>query len=124
MGFSLLKLGNKSSTRKETTELVPVKKQESTEITVTNGVRGHIVQVRPKEISCGGQKRHVDPYQLMGMIKSITQTIGEYKNLDNAFADFATSGLRKTRRDMVSQLEEHFKIHWAIGEDGRSVFYL
>lgn len=84
-----------------------------------------LVQVRPKAITIGGQKVPVDPYQLMRIIKRLTQNIGEYKESETPHAKYIVTALRKCRGDAVSDLEHHFHIHWQIDEEtGQSVFYM
>jgi len=104
-------------------ELAP--SNTDSDLVISNGGRGgQMVKVRAKEIQVGGKLRNLDPYQLMGMIKSVTLTIGEYKRLDNAYSDFVLRGLRESRRNMISTLEEHFRIHWSVAENGDSQFYM
>jgi hypothetical protein len=95
-----------------------------TELVVNNGARGQAIQVRAKEIMVAGKYRMVDPYQLMAMIKNVTQSIGEYKGMDNMFGDMVVGGFRKIRRDMVAQLEENFRIRWSLDDSGVSTFVL
>jgi hypothetical protein len=67
----------------------------------------------------------LDVEQLIGMIKHITQTIGEYKRTDNAMKDYVIPGLRKMRRQMVDDLECHFHVHWKIDEEtGQCIFWV
>ena len=104
---------------------VPVVVSATESITVTNGARGgQIVRVRAREMSICGNKRMVDPYELMRMIKNVTQTIGEYKDSDNAFGDFVVTAMRKARQDMVSRLSETFHIHWGIDDNGKTYFFM
>lgn len=111
-------------------ELVPID-VEGNDIVVHQGAiapvkqNGAVVRVRSRQLKIAGQVYTVDPQQLMRMIRQVTQTIGEYKDQDNPYAEYVVRGMRKTRSDMVSDLEHHFKIHWQIDEaDGRSVFYM
>ena len=86
---------------------------------------GTAVQVRAKPLKINGKVYDVDPKQLIRMIKQITQTIGEYKERDNVYSGYVVSALRKCRSDMISDLEQHFHIHWEIDEaSGRSIFYM
>ena len=85
---------------------------------------GAVVQVRAKEIMVAGKKVTLDPYQLIRMIKQVTQTIGEYKGQNNPYALYVVKGMRKIRCDMVSDLEHNFRINWQVGDDGTSVFYM
>lgn len=88
--------------------------------------RSHgMVQFQRKAITINGQTRDISAEQLMGMIKNITQTIGEYKKMDNPMKDYVIPGLRKIRRDMVNDLEHHFHIHWKIEEpSGECIFFV
>jgi hypothetical protein len=85
---------------------------------------GITVRVSPKEIMVGRNYRMVDPQELISMIRNITQSIGEYKAMNNAYGDFVIGGMRKIRRDIVAQLESNFRIHWRLDDDGNSIFYL
>lgn len=127
--------------RKQSTELVPVEKKK-TELAPRKGelanvmpednpplapivVHGMTVLVRPKSVMISGKKHEIDPYQLMRMIKRVTQTIGEYNKVDGPYAAYIVTALRKARGDMVSDLEHHFRIHWQIDQNtGQSVFYM
>jgi hypothetical protein len=100
----------------------PVARQDT--ITVSNGFRGQEIRVRAKQINVDGHLHMVDPYQLMGMIKNVTQTIGKYKNMQTLYGDLVVTGLRKVRRDMVSHLESNFRIHWGLDEQSVSMFYM
>lgn len=87
--------------------------------------KGEMVQVRAKPIKIAGKTYNIDPRQLIRMIKQVTQTIGEYKDKDNPYANYVIGALRKARSDMVSDLEQHFGINWEIDEaSGRSIFYM
>jgi len=84
-----------------------------------------LVQVRSKELMIAGQKRKVDPYQLIRMIKRVTQNIGEYKDSDDVYSALICGALRKARGDLVTILESEFHIHWQINQDtGESVFFM
>lgn len=84
----------------------------------------NIVQIKSKEIVIAGEKHKVDPYQLIRMIKRVTQNIGEYKGTeDDVYSAVIVGALRKARGDLVGVLEKNFNIHWQIGDDGTSIFY-
>jgi len=75
-----------------------------------------------KTISIGGQNFDIDAPTFIRMIKQITQAIGEYKRMDNVYSRYIIPSLRKSRSDMLSDLEQHFHVKWEI-VDGQSVFY-
>ncbi len=84
-----------------------------------------LVQVRSKELMVAGKKRKVDPYQLIRIIKRVTQNIGEYKGYEDVYSSVIVGALRKARGDLVNILEDEFHIHWQINADtGESVFYM
>lgn len=122
-------MGGELMTRSLDTGLA-VREQPANDIAIYNGNPlskrggGAIVQVRSKEVMVAGKKINLDPYQLIRMIKQVTQTIGEYKGQDNPYALYVVKGMRKIRADMVSDLEHNFRIHWQVGDDGTSVFFM
>lgn len=84
-----------------------------------------MIRVKKKEISIGKEKYSVDAYDLMRMIRQVTQTIGEYKDAEHTYSAYVTHGLRKIRNDMASDLETHFSIHFQIDQQtGKSIFFL
>jgi hypothetical protein len=87
--------------------------------------RGHMVTVRsePKGIVVGGEEFATDAPTLMRMIRQVTQTIGEYKHMDNIYSRYVIPALRKARSDIVSDLERHFGIKWELNTQGHSVFF-
>jgi len=98
------------------------------EIVQTGTVVEHRTQMVEVPASCrvikvGGELFQIDPAQLMRMIKQITQTIGEYKAMENAYGRYIIPALRKARSDMVSDLENNFGIHWEIDASGSSRFF-
>lgn len=98
-------------------------RKPSSEVVVRPAKRD-LVEYRPRTIMIGKEPVRIDAKTLIRGIKQITQTIGEYKNSETAYAKFVIPGLRKVRSDMVSELEHHFGIHWEIDErSGQSVFY-
>lgn len=47
------------------------------------------------------------------------------KAAGTAYAAYVVAALRKSRADMVSDLEHYFGLHWRIDEaTGKSVFYI
>ena len=83
-----------------------------------------LVLERKKEITISGKTFTVDPYELIRLIKRVTQTIGEYKDLEDAFGVVMTAALRKARGDLVNQLQKNFSICWQIDEHtGQSIFF-
>lgn len=103
-----------------------VERKPSNDIVIHKGKNGGaIVQVRNKEIMLAGERRKVDPYQLIRMIKRVTQEIGSYKSDDDVYATIVVRALRKARGDLVNILENEFGIHWQINDDtGASMFYM
>ena len=81
------------------------------------------VQRQTKMIQVGGEYFCFDAAQMMRMIKNTTQTIGEYKRMDNGMSRYVVPALRKSRSDMVSDLENHFGVHWECDDKGKSRFY-
>lgn len=104
--------------------LASVKKKNDIVVHKGNNIGNNIVQVRSKEIVIAGEKHKVDPYQLIRMIKRVTQNIGEYKLTEDVYSAVIVGALRKARGDLVGILEKDFNIHWQIGDDGTSVFYM
>lgn len=82
-----------------------------------------VKKTKTKEIIISGKKCVVDAEQLIRMVKQVCQSIGEHKNFDNAYANYIVPALRKSRSDIVSDLEHHFGIHWKLDNEGNSVFY-
>jgi hypothetical protein len=82
-----------------------------------------LVRSPKKEIMINKEKHQVDAYQLIRMIRNVTQQIGEYKNVEHTYAAYVIPSLRKARNDMASDLVKHFGIHWSL-EDGNSVFWI
>jgi hypothetical protein len=107
----------------QSTELVPIERNEDI---VVRGNRGLVeVQMRGKEMTVAGTKKKVDPYQLIRMIKRVTQNIGEYKTCEDVYSTIIISALRKARGDLVSLLEGGFGVHWQVDrETGESVFFV
>ena len=109
---------------RENTDIV---ERRSNELQVRRGPGngGAIVQVRSREIMLAGEKRKVDPYQLIRMVKRVTQNIGEYKGQEDVYSKIVIGALRKARGDLVNSLEHNFGIHWQIDEEtGQSIFYM
>lgn len=120
--------------QKTKNQLVPVKKnqvarQPGNSLIIHRGtsvaprIGQALVRVTSREIAIGKEKVKVDPYQLMRIIKRLTQNIGEYKESETPHAKYIVTALRKCRGDAVSDLEHYFHIHWQIDEEtGQSVF--
>ena len=101
-----------------------IQKPASEEIVVAQRT-GAVVQVRSRMLTIKGKRFTVDPYQLIRIIKRVTQSIGEYRDAENPYAAYVVDGLRKARGDMVSDLENNFHIHWQIDQHtGNSVFFM
>lgn len=99
--------------------------QGGNDITITNGIGGQPVRVYPKVVKVAGKAFNLDPSQLIRMIRNVTQTIGEYKQMDNPYSAYIVNSLRKARADMVSDLETHFHINWRIDETtGKCLFWM
>ena len=82
------------------------------------------VRQQYRTISLGGQDFDIDAPTLIRMVKQITQAIGEYKRMKNCYSQYIIPSLRKSRSDMLSDLEHHFHIKWEIDANtGESVFY-
>lgn len=110
--------------QRPSTALAPVRRNNDIVIH-RGGAGGAIVQVRSKQIAIAGTKAKVDPYQLIRMIKRVTQNIGEYKICEDVYYAVIIGALRKARGDLVGILENEFGIHWQIDEEtGRSTFYM
>lgn len=83
-----------------------------------------LLRSKTRQITIGKRRYDVDVYDLIGMIKRVTQQIGQYnENEDDPYAAFMLSGLRSTRTEMASALEQYYGVHFKI-EDGQSVFYM
>lgn len=83
------------------------------------------IQIRSKQVALGGRRIDVDPYQLIRVIKRVTQNIGEYKDLEDVYSTIICGALRKARGDLVNILESQFHIHWEVdATTGKSIFYM
>jgi hypothetical protein len=90
----------------------------------TRQVGGTILQVKKREVEIDGIKFDADPYDLITMIRTVTQQIGEYKDQQNLFGKYMVAGLRKVRASMVADLQK-FGIHWEIDKNsGESMFWM
>ena len=85
---------------------------------------GRSLAFRVKTVRIGGEEHALDAQNMMRMIRRITQSIGEYKAMNNAYAGYVVPSLRKCRGDMVADLEEHFGIHFEITAEGKTVFFV
>ncbi len=80
------------------------------------------LSIPSKEIVIGKYAYHIDGYQLMNMIRRITQQIGEFnQNTDDPYAAYMTNALRNGRTEMANALQHHFKIYFSL-ENGISTF--
>jgi hypothetical protein len=102
--FSLIKRPSQTIAKKDSESHVP------------------LIQSARKDIVIQGKKYKVNAYQLMRMIKRITQNIGEYKEMETPYSAYIITSLRKARGDIVSDLEHYFHIYWSLDETGQSVF--
>lgn len=88
--------------------------------------RGPMVQLQPgvELVKIDGTDFEVDAAQLIRMVRQVTQTIGEYKRVENAYGSYVIPALRKARSDIVSDLENTFGVHWEIDKStGQSIFF-
>ena len=92
--------------------------------TVVIGNNNRNIQIPTKNIQIHGATHKVDPEQLMNMIRYVTMVIGDLKKTDNVYSQMMLNGLRSSRREMISTLEEHFRLHWRVNDNGESIFYL
>jgi hypothetical protein len=85
---------------------------------------GTVLQVRPRDIDIDGQIIPADPYDLIAVIKNLTQQIGDWKKMDNLMGKYMIVALRSARTAAVSDLKK-FGIHWQIDKtSGESHFWL
>ena len=98
---------------------------DNTRISILSRRPHVLIRAKEKNIQIGKQAFSVDVYALCGMIRRVTQQIGQYNENDqDAYAAFMVAGLRKIRADMVSSLESAFNVHFHIDDNGNSQFYL
>ncbi len=105
-------------------DYLPAEIEEKNDIVVSDGSGGMVVKVSKKNIKVSGKVHNIDPYQLMRMIKHITQSIGTYKEMENPYSSYVIVSLRSSRNHIVSDLEEHFGIHWKLDDSGTSIFFM
>jgi len=110
-------------TAKSTRAPVPAPAKQTPPVVIEQ--RTQMVEVRRSTavVRVMGENFEIDPSQFIRMIRQITQTIGEYKAMDNVYGRYVIPALRKARSDMVSDLENKFGIHWEIDSNGNSRFY-
>lgn len=90
----------------------------------TRQVGGTVLQVRKRDVEIDGLKIAADPHDLIAMIRTVTQQIGDYKAQDNLYGKYMVAGLRKVRSTMVADLQK-FGIHWEIDKNsGESLFWM
>ncbi len=88
-------------------------------------VRDNVIQIRRREIQIDGKKHQADMYQLITMIKQVTQMIGDYKKENGLLGEYMISALRKARASMVSDLQTNFHVNWQINKQtGDSEFWM
>jgi len=91
---------------------------------VQRSVGGTVLRVRKREVTIDEKKYDADPHDLISMIRTITQQIGDHKKEESLLAKYMISGLRKVRSAMVSDLQK-FGIHWEIERGtGESIFWM
>jgi len=91
---------------------------------MTRPAGGTVLRVRRREITIADKKYEADPHDLITMIRTVTQQIGDYKQQDNLLAKYMMDALRKARSAMVSDLQK-FGIHWEVDKaTGESVFWM
>lgn len=90
----------------------------------TRQVGGTILHVKKREVDIDGLKVVADPHDLITMVRTVTQQIGEYKAQDTLYGKYMVAGLRKVRATMVADLQK-FGIHWEIDKgSGESMFWM
>lgn len=90
----------------------------------TRPVGGPVVHVKRREIIIDNQHLEADPEDLMTIIRSLTQEIGDLKRQDNLIGHYKVSALRTARQAVVSDLKK-FGIHWEIDKvTGESAFWM
>jgi len=101
-----------------------VKKQKSSPGTIKVTPEGLLMKAPKATIKVGADTyKNVDPREIIRAVKYITQSIGEYKRQDNLQSSYIVPALRKSRAQMVADLEQHFKISWQVNPDtGQSEF--
>lgn len=90
----------------------------------TRPAGGAVLQIRKREVNIDGYKTEADPHDLITMIRTVTQQIGDYKSMDSLYGRYMVSGLRKVRANIVADLQK-FGIHWEIDKNsGESIFWM
>ena len=85
---------------------------------------GQVLHIKRRSIEIEGEVVHADPTDLITVIRSITQEIGDWKKLDNLMSKYKVVALRSARQAAVSDLKK-FGIHWEIEKStGESIFYM
>lgn len=98
---------------------------ENTRISILTRRPHVLIRAKEKNVQIGKNTYAVDVYEVCGMIRRITQQIGQYnENQNDAYAAYMVAGLRKIRADMVATLESNFGVHFYIDDNGNSSFYL
>lgn len=90
----------------------------------TRQVGGTVLHVKRRDVEIEGKLVAADPHDLITLIRTVTQQIGDYKAQDNLLGKYMVAGLRKVRSAMVSDLQK-FGIHWEIDKNsGDSTFWM
>lgn len=90
----------------------------------TRQVGGTVLHVKKREVDIDGLKVAADPHDLITMVRTVTQQIGEYKAQNSLYGKYMVSGLRKVRAIIVADLQK-FGIHWEIDKtSGESMFWM
>lgn len=85
---------------------------------------GSVLHVKRREIVIDEQSHQVDPQDIMTIIRSLTQEIGDWKKMDSIMGCYKVSALRTARQAAVSDLKK-FGIHWQIDKaTGESIFWM
>jgi hypothetical protein len=105
-------------------ETLPVKTDDfSTDVVIHQKNKSSLVQFRTRKVKIDDELFDMSAQEMIRMIKEITQTIGEYKGKENPCARYAIHALRKSRSEVVSDLEHYFKITWQLDNSGNSTFW-
>lgn len=76
-----------------------------------------------KTIIINKEKCRVNPVEIIRHIKTITQTIGQYKSDESPLSMILVRGLRQSRSEFVQILEQEFQIHWKLDLNQNSIFF-
>lgn len=125
--FSLIKRENKTRPNNivvsQPSKMVLSGEEGDFEIQLKRSSSSGMIKSVKKSIAINKEIHLLDAYDLIRMIRNLTQQIGELKNTDNAYAAFVGPGFRQARQQMATSLSKHFGIHWSL-EDGNSIFWI